>query len=262
VADSLTKVCIFPTPEAMSRAAAKLIVEKIIAAVAQNGRFTMAVSGGSTPNIFYQMLAGEFTDVIPWDKIYLYWGDERYVSQRDPRSNFQNFHESLLKYVHIPLGNIHPMPTHREDPQDAATDYENFMRSQFDGPMPRFDVMLLGLGEDGHTASVFPGSPAIETDRWVMAVDTPAEPRLRLTMTLPVLSCASMVCFLVSGDKKAEVLKQVLSGPPEVRKHPAAGVRATFGRSYWFVDEAAGGLLEEGQHEGFVVERCKEDMGN
>ena len=243
----------------MSRTAAKRIVDVIVKAVAQTGRFTMSLSGGATPQVFFEMLAGEFTDVIPWDKVHLYWGDERYVSQRDPRSNFRAFHETLLRYVHVPLGNLHPMPTHREDPQDAATDYENFMRSQFEGALPRFDVILLGMGADGHTASVFPDSPAIDTDRWVMAVDTPAEPRLRLTLTLPVLSCASHVCFLVSGSEKAEVLKRVVTGPPEVRRYPAAGVRASFGDCVWYVDEEAGALLEETNSESLLVERVRDE---
>jgi len=239
----------------MARAAAEKIVDLIVKAVVESGRFNVALSGGTTPQIFYQMLAGEFTDVIPWDKVSLYWGDERYVSRRDKQSNFHSFHESLLRYVHVPLGNIHPMPTHRKDPGDAARDYEDFLRAQFGGDWPCFDVMLLGMGPDAHTASIFPGSPAVDTDRWVMAIESKVEPSTRLTLTMPVLNAAAHACFLVSGEDKAGVLKQVLMDPPDAGARPASGVRPTNGQLLWCVDEAAAAELEGAERDGLVIER-------
>ena len=261
MAQPVSRVHIYPTAEIMARAAAAKIVDLIVKSVVQSGRFNLALSGGTTPQIFYQMLAGEFTDVIPWDKVNLYWGDERYVSPRDTRSNFHSFHESLLRYVHVPLGNIHPMPTHRADPADAARDYENFLRAEFEGDWPRFDVVLLGMGADGHTASIFPGSPAVDTDRWVMAVDAKAEPATRLTLTLPVLNAAANICFLVSGEDKAGVLRQVLMDPPDLDARPASGVRPSDGELIWCVDEEAAAELEGIERDGVAIERCGDASG-
>jgi len=245
---------VYPTREIMARAAAKTIVDLVVRSVVQSGQFTVALSGGTTPQIFYQMLAGEFTDVIPWDKVNLYWGDERYVSRRDPRSNFQAFHESLLRYVHVPLGNIHPMPTHRKHPEDAAQDYESFLRTQFEGDWPRFDVVLLGMGTDGHTASIFPGSAALDTDRWVMAVRSSLEPPLRLTLTMPVLNAAANICFLVSGGEKSGMLRRVLLEPPGDDR-PASVVEPLDGNLVWCIDEGAAADLDDVERDDLRIER-------
>jgi 6-phosphogluconolactonase len=166
------------------------------------------------------------------------------------------FHESVLQYVHVPLGNIHPMPTHRKDPADAARDYEAFMKTQFPGEWARFDGVLLGVGEDGHTASIFAGSPALEkTDRWVMAVEAPTEPSTRLTLTLPVLNAAAHVCFLVSGEEKAGVVKRVLNEPKGTTMHPAAAVQPADGDIIWCLDKGAASCLGDRLADGTPVER-------
>jgi 6-phosphogluconolactonase len=190
--------------------------------------------------------------------VHLYWGDERYVPQRDRRSNFRMFHEAVLQYVHVPLGNIHPIPTHRKDPADAARDYEALLHTHFPGKWARFDGILLGMGKDGHTASLFPGSPALdETERWVMAVEAPAEPPIRLTLTLPVLNAAAHVCFMVSGEEKADTVSRVLNGPRDARAYPAGRICPSSGDLVWCLDRAAAGKLGDTLSDGTPVERIE-----
>jgi 6-phosphogluconolactonase len=230
----------------MSRAAAEGFLGIAQQVLGEKEHFSVALSGGETPKALYQILAREFMERVPWDKVHLYWGDERYVPQRDPESNFGMFHVALLRYVHIPLSNIHPMPTHRADPDNAARDYEAFMRRQFpEAPWPAFDLIMLGMGEDGHTASLFPGSPQLsERKRWVVPTEAPVTPRQRLTFTLPVIRAAAHVCFLVAGEKKADTLAQVLSTPPNADRFPASAVSPPEGQLIWWVDEAAAANLE------------------
>jgi 6-phosphogluconolactonase len=225
-------------------------------ALAKKDRFTVALSGGNTPKLVYEILARDYLQQVQWEKIHFYWCDERYVSQRDKRSNFRMFHEALLHHVHIPLGNIHPMPTHRKHAADAALDYERYMRAEFGGEWPQFDVILLGMGQDGHVASLFPGSPALdEKKRWVVSVQTPAEPATRLTFTLPVINAATDVCLLVSGKNKATALTNVLCKRVDARKCPASAVRPTSGQLIWWVDEAAASKVDDADVRGFDIRR-------
>ena len=164
----------------------------------------------------------------------------------DPHSNYHMARETLLDGVPCPTGNVHPMPTELPDPDVAARDYEKTLRSYFSKDWPRFDLVLLGLGDEGHTASLFPGSPALEeTKRWVVAVKAPAEPPLRLTLTLPVLSHAANVYFLVTGSNKAQVLHHVLKGSPDPKNYPASGLRLTQGTVIWWVDREAAALVRK-----------------
>ena len=235
---------VYPDYATLCAAVAEEFVKCSAQAIGRKDRVAIALSGGETPKGFYEVLARECVDRIAWEKVDLFWSDERYVHQRDARSNFRMFHEALLHRVRIPLDHIHPMPTHRRRAADAADDYERYLRSVFSGEWPRLDVVLLGMGADGHTASIFPGSRALgDTGRWVMAVEGPAEPRTRLTFTLPVLNAAADVCFLVAGERKAEALGRVFHGngdPP-----PAAAVRPTDGRLVWWVDAAAFSRVDE-----------------
>lgn len=235
-------VRVFPNLEALSREAARDLTENIAATAAEAGRFTLVLAGGSTPRALYRLLASEHRDQIPWAQVHLFWGDERYVPQDDPRSNYRLAREALLDHVPIPPEHVHPMPTDFPDPDAAARAYEDMLRSRFASPWPRFDAVLLGLGTDGHTASLFPGSPALEEqERWVAAVRAPVEPSLRLTLTLPVLNHAAHVSFLVAGEDKAPALHRVLAGAPHPRTCPAAGVRPHSGDLIWWVDSAAAG---------------------
>ncbi len=229
-----------PDPETLSRAVAHALVSRISDGVTRGTRFSLALAGGSTPRTLYRLLATEYQDRIPWAQVHLFWGDERYVPPDDPRSNYRLVRESLLDHVAIPEGNVHPMPTDRPDPDDAARAYERTLREYFPESWPRLDLVLLGMGPDGHTASLFPGSPALqERERWVVAVQAPIDPPRRLTLTLPVLNRAASVFFLVTGPEKANALRRALTGPPDPITCPAGAVHPEGGGLVWWVDEKA-----------------------
>lgn len=230
----------------LSLRAAEASVMTINGSVQTNGTCSVVLSGGNTPRTLYRMLSSQFRDQIPWTKVHVFWGDERYVPPDDPKSNYRMATETLLDHVSCPAGNVHPMPTHLLDPDVAAGDYEKTLRTYFSEAWPRFDLVLLGLGEEGHTASLFPGSPALEeTRRWVVAVKAPSEPRLRLTLTLPALTEAANIYFLVAGSNKAQALYHVLTGSPDPKSYPASGIRRAGGTVIWWVDREAAALVRE-----------------
>jgi 6-phosphogluconolactonase len=239
-------VRVFADVDELSLRAAEAAVITINDSVRSNGSFSVALSGGNTPRTLYRLLSSRFRDQIPWTKVHVFWGDERYVLLADPRSNYRMARETLLDAVPCPAGNVHPMPTELPDPEVAAREYENTLRSYFSKDWPRFDLVLLGLGEEGHTASLFPGSPALnETQRWVVAVKAPAEPPLRLTLTLPALTAASNIYFLVTGSNKAQALHHVLTGSPDPKSYPASGIRRAKGTVIWWLDRAAAARVVE-----------------
>jgi 6-phosphogluconolactonase len=226
----------------LSRRAAEAAAKTLNEAVRANGRCSLVLSGGNTPRRLYGLLASEFREQIRWPHVHVFWGDERYVPADDPDSNYRMARETLLDHVPCPDGNVHPMPTHFASADDAARDYERALRSYFGTDWPHFDLVLLGLGEEGHTASLFPGSPALgERTRWAVAVKAPAVPPMRLTLTLPALTRAANIYVLVSGSTKADALHHVLTGAPDPSSYPAAGVRATEGTLIWWVDRDAAG---------------------
>ena len=226
-------------PEALARHVAGWLTNL---AIASPGRFSIALSGGSTPKRLYEILAEDaFRKRMPWEKLHLFWGDERHVAMTDKDSNQRMTREALLDHVPIPPGNIHWVPV-RGTPEADAVAYQADMQSYY-GDMvlsmarPLFDVVLLGLGENGHTASLFPGTPSLEEDlTWVTAVTTEV-PQPRLTLTYPAIACSREVAFLVAGAGKAPVLKRVLAHD---RSQPAARV-TSIGQITWFLDEAAAG---------------------
>ena len=231
---------VFADVHELSLRAAEAAVRTMNDSVRASGRCSVVLSGGNTPRMLYTLLASEFRDQIPWAQTHVFWGDERYVSHDDPESNYRMARETLLEHVPCPAGNIHPMPTHFPSADAAARDYERTLRNYFGTDWPGFDLCLLGLGEEGHTASLFPGSPALEEEtRWVVAVETPADPPLRLTLTLPALTRAANIYVLVAGSKKASALRHVLTGSPDPNTFPAAGVRLTEGTLIWWVDREA-----------------------
>ncbi len=224
----------------LARDVARAVVEHLNEPLTREGRRSLCLAGGQTPRDLYQVLATEYRDTIPWPRLHLFWGDERYVPPDDAQSNYRLVRESLLDRVPIPKENVHPMPTNLPDPNDAAAAYEQTLRERFSPPWPRFDLVLLGMGSDGHTASLFPGSPALaERTRWVATSRASVEPRVRLTLTLPVLNRAALVFFLVAGAEKADTLRRVLAGPSEPVPYPAAAVRPEGGRVVWWVDQQA-----------------------
>ncbi len=209
-------------------------------AVASTGRFAIALSGGSTPKRLYEILAQEpHKSRFPWSRTHLFWGDERHVPATDARSNQRMTREALLDHVPIPPQNIHAVPV-GATPQEDALQYQQDMQTYYgdmelDMARPLFDVVLLGLGENGHTASLFPDTPALEEDvAWVAPVTT-GVPEPRLTLTYPAIACSRNVAFLVAGASKAPVLKLVWGGD---RTQPATRV-TSIGKITWFIDEAA-----------------------
>jgi 6-phosphogluconolactonase len=232
---------VFPDVAGLSRAASEETLRLANAAVARKGRFDLALSGGKTPRRLYEVWAEEYAGQFPWPRMHFFWGDERYVPHDHPDSNYRMAREALLDRVTVPASNVHPMPTDSPRPEDAAQTYEATLRAHF-GNEPDFDLVLLGIGPEGHTASLFPGSSALEErQHWVLAVQAPAEPPVRLTLTLPVLNRARNVFFLVAGTDKRDIVKILLSKPaPELTKYPAALIHPV-GKLTWFLDKAARG---------------------
>jgi 6-phosphogluconolactonase len=228
----------------LSLVVARTAVQVITDAVDANGHCSLALSGGNTPRELYRLLGSAFRDQIPWERIHVFWGDERYVDHSHPASNFRMASEALLNHVPCPVDHIHPMPTHFPSPELAAQDYERTLKEHVGPDGPLFHLNLLGLGEDGHTASIFPGSPSVTDDaHWVVAAETHAEPPRRLTLTLAALTRSENLYVIVAGRKKATALRQVLSACPDPSAYPAAGLRSSKGTLIWWADlEAAAGL--------------------
>ena len=230
----------------LNRRAAEAVAATIKNAVRTNGTCSLVLSGGSTPRTLYSILASQCHAQIPWSHVHVFWGDERYVPTDDSRSNYRMAKETLLDHVPCPAANIHPMPTHCSNADVAARDYEATLRSHFVGEWPGFDLVLLGLGGDGHTASLFPGSLALaEKTRWVVATTAPVEPRLRLTLTLPALTAATTIYVLVAGSNKAPALRHVLEGVGDWIRYPAAGVRLGAATVVWWADREAAAPLSD-----------------
>jgi 6-phosphogluconolactonase len=247
-------VRIFPDVNELSLRAAEAVVSTINHAVQTAGRCSLVLSGGNTPRTLYGLLASRFREQIPWAQVHVFWGDERYVPPGDSQSNYRMAKEALLDHVPCPAANVHPMPTHFSDPDAAARDYEATLRSYFASESTRFDLVLLGLGPEGHTASLFPRSSAIgERTRWVLPVTAPAKPSLRLTLTLPPLTRSANIYFLVAGPSKAHALRQVLMDAADPTLFPAAGVRPVQGTLIWWVDrDAAAQERDPDVHKGAV----------
>jgi 6-phosphogluconolactonase len=235
--------CIFENAEALSRAAADWLCEK---AVASSGRFSICCSGGSTPRRLYELLAqSPAVTAFPWSRVHWFWGDERFVPYDHPESNYGMTRTVLLSKVPIPAGNVHPVPTEGLTLQQGADAYEKTLRDYYgaenlDAVRPLFDVTLLGIGDDGHTASLLPGQPALEeTRRWVTAVPSGrSEPRITLTYCALDSSCDAV--FLAVGGRKRCVVRRARRGD---RTLPAGRVKPV-GRLHWFVDRDAGWAID------------------
>lgn len=246
----MAELRVFDDLGALARAAAEEITKSAEEAIAARGRFTIALSGGNTPRPAYRLLAEEpWRDRIDWSRVHVFWGDDRHVPPDHPDSNFGMAHDALLSKVPIPPGNVHRMRTEKPDAETAAEEYAWTLRSAFDldgGEWPRFDLVLMGLGEDGHTASLFPGSDAVrERSRLVVAPWVSSLRTYRITLTPPVFNRAALALFLVSGEEKAAALKAVLEGDFQPDRFPAQIVRPEDGRLLWLIDRAAARWLRE-----------------
>jgi 6-phosphogluconolactonase len=244
----LPEVRILATAPDLFRAAALEFSALASEAVGNRGRFSVALSGGSTPKNLYSLLASGALPSIPWESICFFWGDERHVPPDHPDSNYRLAKEAMLSKVAVRPENVFRIGTEEKDPGVAAGAYEQTLRAFFGlkaGELPRFDLILLGLGPDGHTASLFPDTPALEEKhRLVVANWVPKFNAFRITFTLPLLNQACHVMFLVSGADKAGIVREVLENPDA--HLPAQRVRPSDGRLLWLLDaDAAAGLRQD-----------------
>ncbi len=235
-------VVILPDPEALANKAAQIFVDSAVEGIRTRNRFSVALSGGSTPLTLYSLLAEEpYRDQIPWSGAHLFWGDERRVPPDSDDSNYYQAHKALISQVPIPAENVHRIAGEME-PAAAARAYDHQLQEFFCGLHPRFDLVLLGLGEDGHTASLFPRSPAPDEKLVVAATafyqDRPPE---RVTLTPKAINTTRHALFLVTGSPKAAIVRAVLEGPKD--RYPAQRIRPTAGQLTWLLDEAAASLL-------------------
>ena len=245
------EVQIFPEAGALTRRAAEEFLKSVADAVAQKGSFTVALAGGSTPKALYSQLADEpLRSQIPWEKLHFFFGDERHAPPDGAESNFRMANEALFSKGAIKPEQITRIKGEYADTEKAALEYEQALRAYFElkvGEYPRFDLVLLGMGEEGHTLSLFPGTKALHaTDRivvrnWVGKLYTE-----RITLTATAANHASRVIFMVTRADKAPALKAVLEGPYEPEQLPAQLIQPASGKLLWLVDQAAGSMLETG----------------
>ncbi len=230
----------FQNLEELSASAAQEINILINNVVASKGIFYLALSGGNTPRTLFNILATTFNKSIPWKSVHVFFCDERFVPHGDPLSNFGTTKETLLDLVPIPQKNIHPIPTGDLDLQAAARNYESELRKIFSADEDSFDLAIMGIGKEGHTASLFPGSPALdEKEKWALGVEVNAVPRRRITLTYPILNRSALIHYLVVGHDKSEVMEELLKGTDDFYKYPAAGIRPKNGKLVWWVDSGA-----------------------
>ena len=238
------EVRIYPDIELLSQEAAREMVYLIRTVAAEKDSFTIALSGGRTSAALYQLIAGKYSSRIPWDKVHIFWGDERYVPASHTDSNFAMAFKMLISHISIPTQNIHSVPIELKPVEKAAEVYEQMLKGFFlkESPFPCLDLILLGVGEDGHTASLFPGDSALrEMHRFVVPVIAPANypPRNRITLTLPVINSADNVFFIAAGSEKNKVISSILEDRETAgRLYPAAMVQPK-GRIIWFLDNKA-----------------------
>ncbi len=239
------QIRVFPSKEELFRASAELFCAIGSQAIRERGRYTVALSGGSTPRGLHQELVTNFSKQLPWDKVFFFWGDERHVPPDFPESNFRMAKETLLSKLPIPTENVFRMAGNLPDANQAASIYEQALREFFHpapGQFPRFDFILLGIGPDGHTASLFPGTKALEEKQhfvvgnWVEQHST-----WRITLTYPVLNNAANVMFLVEGSGKAEIVRKALKDAGA--NLPCQGVHPENGELMWYLDQAAAAKL-------------------
>ena len=239
----------FDDAEAVAQYAAREFVRRGRGAIEASGAFKVALAGGSTPRRTYELLADpSLSHQIDWEATHVFFGDERAVPPDHPDSNYRTAFETLLSKVKVPEAQIHRMEGERSDLDAAAADYETALAESFDlsvgSSLPRLDLVMLGMGEDGHTASLFPGTRALgETRDWVVANDVPQKATRRLTLTAPVLSAARCVMFTVAGADKAASLSAVLEGPPDPERFPSQLIVPVDGELLWLIDRAAAASL-------------------
>jgi 6-phosphogluconolactonase len=235
--------------EAVSRAAAEMLVSLALKKLKSKESIAIALSGGSTPRNMFALLVNDaaLCNRMPWDSVHFFWGDERHVPPDHTDSNFRMANQALLSRVPVSPENIHRIRAENPDADKAAEDYEQELREFFKletGQLPAFDCVFLGMGLDGHTASLFPGTKALhEHERLVVSNWVGKFQSYRITMTAPVLNNADMVIFHITGEEKAEPLRVVLEGQKQTDLFPSQLIEPTHGKLLWLVDQAAAGQL-------------------
>ena len=241
------EVRVFQDLESLSQSAAGLFVEQAQKSIEERGRFLAVLNGGSTPKRLFQLLATDERKNVNWSRTHVFWGDERCVPPDDPESSYGMAQELLLSRVEIPDENIHRMQGERT-PEEAAKDYAAVLKGFATPPLewPRFDLILLGMGEDGHTASLFPGSPLkIPEATATVTAHYQDRPAARVTFTSQVINSAHMVLFMVAGENKSETLSRVLGNKKQLELYPAQRIQPEDGKLIWLADKAAAGKLPD-----------------
>lgn len=244
-----TEIKVLQNLDEISRAAAELFIEIGNCAINEKNKFTVALAGGSTPKSLYQLLAtDEFKSQLDWQKVFYFFGDERNVSPDDGESNFQTANENLLKPLQISAKNVFRWQTELKDVEKIAGNYDKTVAKFFgssENEFPRFDLILLGMGDDGHTASLFPFSDALnETEKIAVSNRVEKLKANRLTFTFPTINNASNIIFLISGETKANALKEVLEGKFQPEKFPSQFVNPQNGNIFWLIDAPAARFLK------------------
>lgn len=241
----MTEKLIFKDKETASQQAAQMIMQLILSSLQRKDICTVALSGGSSPVRLYEILSEEpYKEKIPWDKIHFFWGDDRYVPHDDDRSNFKLAMDTMLGKLPVPPGHVHGMPTETDAATDA-TAYEAELRKFFDNEGPAIDINIMGLGENGHTASLFPHIDILhDHTHWVVGPYIDEVKMHRITLTADALNQSKNILFLVFGESKADVLHQVLEGPYQPEELPAQLIKPVDGTVTWILDEAVAGKLK------------------
>lgn len=229
-------------PTAVSHALAAWITDNIETTLKTKDRFTWVVTGGNSPKLLYELLAASpYKERIDWSKLHIFWGDERAVPYTDSRNNARMTFEQLLDHVPVVKAQVHLMKTDNISPEASAADYEKILHQYFPAEGTTFDLVLNGMGDDGHTLSLFPHTPVIhETKAWVTSFYLAAQEMYRITLTAPVVNRAHKVAFLTFGANKAHALQEVIKGARNVDMYPSQIIQPASGELHWFVDEAAG----------------------
>ena len=236
---------VYKNPDELSYAVAKWIADIIAATLRHQDRFTIALSGGSTPKALHKILAASpYKEQIDWSKLHIFWGDERAVPFTDDRNNAKMAYDTLLNFVPIPPYHIHVMRTDIA-PEGSAVEYEKILHMYFDNTALSFDLVLLGMGDDGHTLSLFPGTAAVHEEKaWTIDFFLRTQDMYRITLTKTIVNRAARIAFLTTGSSKAHALKEVLQGAYNPDLYPSQEIRPVKGELHWFVDEAAAAELK------------------
>jgi 6-phosphogluconolactonase len=230
---------VLPDAVALAHAATQEVLRAAAEAVDARGQCCLALSGGHTPELLYRLWSAEYREQFPWNHLHIFFGDERYVPPDDSQSNYGMAREALLDHIPIPPSNVHAIPTDSPHPDGDAAEYEVTLREYLPAEGPALDILLLGVGGEGHTASLFPGSPALdESRRWVVSSIVPPVPHQRITLTLPLLNRSSSALFMLSGSGKREILQKMRTHPDAANHFPAAMIRP-LRQLIWFLDRDA-----------------------